>query len=191
MQLKMYLELKPAEFPKPFGSVTYRTYDGPRKDRLDWLEICKDGLVGDKDGEDTFNSSFYGKPDFIDSDLYFIFDGGEPVATICGIYEKDSGHGYVHIVSVRKSARGKGLGDYINKIIIAHLSLYPCKIVYLKTDEWRVPAIRSYLKSGFLPVDCDDDMEGRWVKWLTEQGDKNLPLLDEQGGVKKLLCTKD
>ena len=190
MQLKMYWKVEPSEFPEPFGTITYRKYNGTQKDRLDWLEICKNGLVGEDDDESKFNSSFYGKPDFTEDDLYFVFDGDKAVATICGIYDKESGMGNVHMVSVHDSARGKGLGGYINNIVKAHLSLDPCKLAYLTTDEWRVPAIKSYLKSGFLPVDCADDMEERWTKWLTEQGYKNIPFLDEQGNVKKLLCSE-
>ncbi len=191
MQLKMYWKVVPKEFPKPFGTVTYRKYNGTLQDRLDWLEICKNGLVGDDAGEEKFNESFYGRPDFADDDLYFVFDDGKPAATICGIYEQGSGLGYVHMVSVHSDARGKGLGGYVNDIIQAHLSLDPCKLVFLTTDEWRVPAIKSYLKSGFLPVDHAEDMEERWTKWLTEQGYHDIPLLDEQGNVKKLLCKED
>jgi len=46
--------------------------------------------------------------------------------------------------------------------------------VYLKTDDWRLPAIKTYLKLGFLPFLFSPDMEGRWrevcgnLHWIVE-----------------------
>ena len=34
--------------------------------------------------------------------------------------------------------------------------------IYLKTDDWRLPAIKTYLKLGFIPFLFLPDMEGRW-----------------------------
>ena len=34
--------------------------------------------------------------------------------------------------------------------------------IYLKTDDWRLPALKIYLKLGFLPFLFLPDMEGRW-----------------------------
>ena len=40
--------------------------------------------------------------------------------------------------------------------------------VYLKTDDWRLPAIKTYLKLGFLPFLFAPDMEERWREVCSE-----------------------
>ena len=34
--------------------------------------------------------------------------------------------------------------------------------IYLSTDDWRLPAIKVYLKLGYEPLLYADDMKGRW-----------------------------
>ena len=36
--------------------------------------------------------------------------------------------------------------------------------VYLTTDDFRIPAIRAYLKMGFVPVISSEDLRIRWEK---------------------------
>ena len=36
--------------------------------------------------------------------------------------------------------------------------------LYLMTDDWRLPAVKTYLQLGFEPDLYDDDHEGRWAK---------------------------
>ncbi|MCL2508359.1 MAG: GNAT family N-acetyltransferase [Oscillospiraceae bacterium] len=188
MQLKMYWRVEPVKFPEFFRDISYRQYDGSTEDRAGWLELCKNGLVADdaSDAELEFERRYNSRPAFQNDDLYLVFDGGRYVATICGIYEPETNLGYVHMVSVHTDARGHGLGAYVNQIAQAHLSRDPCEWAYLTTDEWRVPAIKSYLRAGFLPVEYgggEGDMERRWTEWLAEHGYTNIPFLDEKGNV--------
>lgn len=187
-QLKMYWKCEKTEFPEPYGTITYRTYNGSREDRLAWLNICKNGLVADDADEEEFNSRFYSKEYFTDDDLYLVFDGDNAVATVCGIFDCKTGIGNVHMVSVSTASRGKGLGGYVNQIVKAHLWRDGCCLAYLTTDEWRVPAIKSYLSAGFLPVDYDEDMPRRWEVWLSENGYKNITMLSESGDFAATLC---
>jgi mycothiol synthase len=34
--------------------------------------------------------------------------------------------------------------------------------IYLQTDDWRLPAIKTYLNLGYVPLLCEPDMEERW-----------------------------
>ena len=34
--------------------------------------------------------------------------------------------------------------------------------IYLSTDDWRLPAIRTYLDLGYVPLLCASDMDERW-----------------------------
>ena len=42
------------------------------------------------------------------------------------------------------------------------------EMAYLTTDDWRIPAIKSYLRIGFEPDLSNDDFKTRWTKILTD-----------------------
>lgn len=58
--------------------------------------------------------------------------------------------------------RGRRLGRTVCAAVIRRFLDAGCERVYLKTDDWRLPAIRTYLDLGFEPFLYQDDMEGRW-----------------------------
>ena len=55
------------------------------------------------------------------------------------------------------------------------------RIVYLTTDDWRVPAIVSYLKAGFQPVLYDKGMEERWRTLCNTLDLHGYEMLTEEG----------
>jgi hypothetical protein len=62
-----------------------------------------------------------------------------------------------------------------------------CHGAYLTTDDFRVPAIRSYLRAGFLPVLYQEDMAQRWAAVLQAMGIHNVRALSETGEFLQLL----
>lgn len=57
---------------------------------------------------------------------------------------------------------GKGLGATVCAAVIRRFADAGYKRVYLRTDDFRLPAIKTYLKLGFLPFLFDEDMHDRW-----------------------------
>ncbi len=58
--------------------------------------------------------------------------------------------------------KGKGLGMAVCAAATARLIAGGYKEVYLSTDDWRLPAIKVYLKLGYEPMLYAEDMEPRW-----------------------------
>jgi len=101
------------------------------------------------------------------------------------IAEHKPGTATVHFVSVADSCRGKRLGYCISEAVLDYAEKHSIPILYLTTDEHRIPALKIYLKLGFRPVLWDDDMADRWFPILRLLGyheyydaDENLLTLD-------------
>ena len=58
--------------------------------------------------------------------------------------------------------RGKGLGYVVCAAVTCRLLEAGYKRIYLNTDDWRLPALKTYLKLGWVPFLFQDDMPGRW-----------------------------
>jgi mycothiol synthase len=63
--------------------------------------------------------------------------------------------------------RGRGLGRLVTLAVLHHLRQGGFERADLSTDDWRIPAIKSYLALGFVPVflptvDGFDPHEPRW-----------------------------
>jgi len=57
---------------------------------------------------------------------------------------------------------GNGLGITVCLAVIRRYQQAGYHRIYLKTDDWRLPALKSYLKMGFEPFLFTPDMPERW-----------------------------
>jgi mycothiol synthase len=58
--------------------------------------------------------------------------------------------------------KGKGLGYAVCAAVTRRLLEIGYRNIYLRTDDFRLAAIKVYLKLGYVPFLCAPDMEGRW-----------------------------
>jgi len=187
-QLKMYWQRQPiAEFSLPSGYRVER-YRLP-EDREQWLDIVYDGRA-DRDPT-AFDRTITQYPDVVaERDVFFIAVESEYVATITAVYHPLEKMGYVHMVFAKEKVRGQGIGNFMNSLALRRLCEYDCAWVYLTTDDYRKPAIKSYLRAGFLPVDYDDDMPGRWQAIIDELQIPQVDMLhDDQSYARTLYRT--
>lgn len=70
--------------------------------------------------------------------------------------------GFVHMVGVVPEFRGRGFGRLVTLAVLHWLREQGYRRVILHTDDWRLPAIRSYLSLGFRPVLFNDHHARRW-----------------------------
>ena len=70
--------------------------------------------------------------------------------------------GTLHMVSALASASGKGVGRAVCASAVNYLVDAGCEYVDLTTDDFRLPAIVTYMRLGFRPVIDDAEMEERW-----------------------------
>ena len=110
-------------------------------------------------------------PNYEDELCYFLLVQGEPAATLTVICDYEKKQGYIHMVACKPEFRGRGLGRLLNEIAVYTLKEKKMKTAYLTTDDWRIPAIKSYLRAGFFPdLETEADFKERWEKIYTNLG---------------------
>lgn len=155
----------------------YEFYNGDEAQISDWLDICINGLIGDK-SRSIFDECILNCPGVVaERDLFFVVDPeGKRVATTT-VYVNEDGDGYVHMVASCLEARGKGIGLAMITFGLSLLDDRDCERIVLTTDDHRLAAIKTYLNAGFHPViyfDEESDMKVRWdevIKKLNYQKD--------------------
>ncbi|HBP38337.1 MAG TPA: hypothetical protein DD640_06280 [Clostridiales bacterium] len=184
-QLKMYWRRQPVEefsLPEGFSVTQYRFPE----DKERFADIWLDGKP--EQDPDVFDKSITNYPDAVaERDVFFIVRGEEYVATITAIYHPAENKGYIHMVAAKTKVRGLGIGNFMNSLALKRLCEYPCEYVYLTTDDFRKPAIKSYLRAGFLPVDYDEDMPARWQALIEEFGIPQVEMLHDDTSYSRTL----
>ncbi len=96
---------------------------------------------------------------------------GEIVATAMG-WPRQSAHFPAGVelgwVACAPAHCGKGLGYVVCSAVTRRLLELRQYQIYLKTDDFRLPAIKTYLKSGYVPFCYLPDMLERWSKVFEE-----------------------
>ncbi len=90
---------------------------------------------------------------------------GRLVATAMATHNPIEGHpfgGELGWVAADPEHKGHGLGAAVTAAATARLIAAGYRNVYLRTDDWRLPAIKTYLKLGYEPLLFREDMRGRW-----------------------------
>lgn len=182
LHLKMYfLKGTPVqELTLPEG-YSFSMYGG-EEDISAWLECCRQGLIADDADDEIFREKILQHKDTDPLKCLFFLDcNGEHIGTATVIFHSEENIGELHMVGIRSDFRGKGLVKYINNYALCLLEKYNYNYIFLKTNEWRENAIRSYLSCGFVPVEYDTGMTERWQEVLKKFGIKNVDMVDENG----------
>lgn len=89
-----------------------------------------------------------------------------PVATASSreLAERFPGSGYVHWVGSHPAHQGKGLGYALMVRVLHDFRERGWQAAVLETDDFRIPAIRTYLKTGFVP-EYDNRGEDHRARW--------------------------
>ena len=165
-QLRMtrthYADLPPLDLPAGYALRCYG--DG---DEGAWADVVNS--VGDLGNYDAARARAFmmSKPQFDPEALQFITFEGTPVATACA-WRDHAGEtqlGQLHMVAVDPAHRGKRLGTHVSTAVIRYFESHGFASLYLMTDDWRLPAVKTYLQLGFEPrVDLDEGLR-RFLSW--------------------------
>jgi len=182
-QLKMihkFDNIQPARIPEGLSVRPFRSGE-----ELIWVELCKNGLVSEDATIKAFEDAMLSQKNLVpERDIFFFCDENDtPVATICG-FINDNGFGNVHMVAASPVVKGRGVGLAMANFILAKLRRdLPGEgaLAVLTTDDWRVPAVVGYLRSGFHPVLYDTGMEERWRALCDKLNFHGIEMLTETG----------
>lgn len=142
-----------------------------RPDALnEWLDIVQYGLTDGRMGAECYKSCMTDRKWYDEKMCFFVINEGEAVATITVICDYDNKEGYIHMVACKPECRGRGIGNLLNDWAVYILKKEKMETAYLTTDDWRIPAIKSYLKFGFNPDLSTQDYKDRWQAILAKIG---------------------
>ncbi len=156
-------DLPPLGIPAGYALRTWQAGDEQA-----WADIMNTG-IGDWT-VDKVQQFFIGRPQFSPDAVFFAAQNGQPVGTAAAwrIPETETRRGYVHMVCVLPEHRGRNLGYLVTLATLHWFLQHGFVEALLETDDWRLPAIRSYLRLGFVPITEDDEMRARWRKVMAE-----------------------
>ncbi|HEY2493777.1 MAG TPA: GNAT family N-acetyltransferase [Paenibacillus sp.] len=102
--------------------------------------------------------------------VLFICRGDQPVATATAweTGSDDNRNWYLHMVGVLPEYSGKGLGFAASLAALQKIREAGGESAFLETDDFRLPAIRIYLRLGFQPLYIDESHPGRWERILQQ-----------------------
>lgn len=134
-------------------------------DEAAWAEIMNTG-IGTGWSVEMVKDQLISQPQFDAKGLFFAICNGHPIGSACawrGSLEEQV-MGNVHMVCVLPEARGNNLGYLLTLAVLHRLKQQGFRQADLLTDDFRIPAIRSYLRLGFEPFCYDETDVERWGK---------------------------
>lgn len=137
----------------------------------DWLHVWQDvirymskNFDVDTTG-DYYERSMLQKANYDENMCYIFFVDGKPAATVTAVCDDEAKHGCVHMVACKPEFRGRGIGHLMIRKAVTVFRQRGMETASLVTDDWRIPAIKTYLKAGFTPdLDSEPDYQERWDK---------------------------
>ncbi len=119
-----------------------------------------------------------------------LYGGGIASSAHIQLGNHEEGTATLHEVWTDIDHRGKGLGKIITGAVMKNAQKRGIGTVYLTTDDFRLPAIRAYMKMGFFPVLYEDGQRERWEKifaklkineHIVEDENRNMTVLSLNG----------
>lgn len=126
-----------------------------------WEELCDKAFKCEND----FKEKMENRKGYIEDGVFVIVQEDKFIATgtaICN-HEHPEAYGYVHMIAADSEYSGKKLGYEITAAVLRKLRGDGFDKAELTTDDFRLPAIKTYHKLGFIPdLSVDETMRGRW-----------------------------
>lgn len=164
-QLMMSLEtLQTVQMPDIPQGYHIRNYQPG--DEQAWIKLISESLEYSAEAVANDWQKLADDPTVDPQDIFFICCDGEIVGTGTAMRRPSDPPetGYVHMIGVDSTHRGKKLGQIISIAVMNRLVEKGYKHALLLTDDHRLSAISIYLKLGFVPVINSEEMHERWTK---------------------------
>lgn len=151
--------LPPLELPEGY---TLRTALPGNGDAEPWCRVIGESFE-ESLGPGDWRGRMVERDDYAPDRILFVCDPqGEPVATAAAYGGLLTG--YVHYVGTAPAATGKRLGYWVSLAVLHLFAERGCERARLHTDDFRLPAIKTYWRLGFRPRITHDSHPHRWRK---------------------------
>ena len=162
-QLRMRFDgfdsLAPVELPSGYGMTTLREAGVDA-----WMDALNStGQLGDWD-VDRAGDWLTGERSAISEGTFIVTFDGRPAATCCTIpptsTERRAELGWL---SVSPEHQGRRLGSQVCLAVLHFARRMGYAEIYLNSDDWRLPAVKTYLALGFEPEMAHESHPRRWA----------------------------
>ncbi|MBS3763749.1 MAG: GNAT family N-acetyltransferase [Planctomycetes bacterium] len=153
-----------------------RTYrDG---DSGNWQVILAQSFDRDPDSF-SFDKMMRRDPAFRPERIFFVCQDEEPVGTVSAWRRPavDPEAGIIHWLGVMPGHGGKALGRSLVTEALQSMAEDELKRAFLLTDDFRLPALKTYLNCGFEPQLVHENQRDRWKKVFQQL---RMPELSEE-----------
>jgi len=146
------------QLPEGYAVRCYREGDGAAWERVVAAAFEREVQTGE------FEKSIQQREAFRPERVLFVVWGDVPVATASAWDSPGWGPqtGQLHMVGTKPEHRGKHLGYWVSVAALHQFRKEGRRDVMLSTDDFRLPAIKTYLQMGFEPVLVDENQRRRW-----------------------------
>ena len=145
-----------------------------------WCACVLNDMGVDKISQELFKEKMLDDVNVPANSIFCIEDENHiPVATATAQLKLEGDGPHLHMVGVRENARGKGLGLPVCAAAVQKHRNEGRANCFLSTHDWRLPAVKQYLKLGFLPVLNHESVRGRWSVILKIFNIPSIPCVNE------------
>lgn len=149
------------ELPPEYGLRRYRPGD-----EVAWLEILQQGNFGEWDRARLDRLLAGNSAPTPTTGVFFATSDDRPIGTACTSLHHDEAHdthSELGWVGVHPGHRGHGLGRAVCLAVLRYARDLGHLYTFLKTEDYRPAAIKTYLRLGFEPEMTDESHPGRWA----------------------------
>ncbi len=159
-------KLPPVRLPEGCALRSYRPGDDAH-----WVRIIAESF-GEEADHISFEQRMRTDPAFRPERVFFITKDDDPVATASAYYKptEDPAAGVLHYVGVLTEHHGRKLGYWVCLAALHRMAAEGRAAAWLSTDDFRAPAIKTYLNLGFLPLLVHENQRERWRRVLAGMG---------------------
>ena len=171
MQFRSFASLRPVSLPPGYTLATLA-----ERTAADWIAVLNaTGSLGTWD-EKRARERLTDQRPVLQAGTYLILHAEAAVATACTLpptpAEPRAELGWV---AVDPSHQGRGLGLQVCSAVLWYAKEHGYPATTLNTDDWRLAAIRTYLKLGFEPELTHDSHRARWQQIHHQLGRPRAP----------------
>jgi len=166
-------DLPEATLPEGYRIRTYQPGDD-----VHWDRILSESFRDRPEGY-LFDRMMARDPAFRSDRIFFACYGDEPVGTTSAWHVPATmpDAGVIHWVAVLPGHTGRKLGYWLALAALHKMVAEGRSCACLNTDDFRLPAIKTYLNLGFQPLLVHENQRERWRKVFA---DLKLPELSER-----------
>lgn len=164
MRLATLDGLPPITLPAGFAIRTSQDGDGTH-----WARIIRESFADDSFDEARFQSMMVAHPAYRPERIFLVCaPDGLPCGTASAYRQEEFGldTGYLHYVGVTPAYTGRRLGAAVSLAALNQFRAEGLQSAVLQTDDFRLPAIKTYLKLGFEPMIAHPNQPARWESIL-------------------------